>query len=47
MDARETAFSIHHTALFEGFLEDLLKKNGTAEAAANKTVYFINAVNGK
>jgi hypothetical protein len=47
MDARETAFSIHRTALFDQCLKDLRKKGGTPETAAKKAEDFIRAVSGQ
>jgi hypothetical protein len=44
MDAREKAFNIHRTVLFDRCLEELQMKGGMAEAAAKKAVDFINAV---
>jgi hypothetical protein len=46
MDARETICGIHRTPQFERSLDDLRKKGGIAETAANKALDFINTVNG-
>jgi len=47
MDAKETAFSIHRTSLFEHCLKDLQKRGGIAETAVKKAEDFIRAVTGQ
>jgi hypothetical protein len=47
MDARETAFSIYRTALFDQCLKGLQKKGGAPETAAKKAEEFIRAVSGQ
>ena len=46
MDAKETVCGIHRTSQFERSLDDLRKKGGAAETAANKALDFINTVTG-
>jgi hypothetical protein len=47
MDAREAAFCIHRTSLFDQCLKGLQKKSGAPEMAAKKAEEFIRVVSGQ